>query len=45
LRDLGDVSSYVFRDGKLYLALKVDAGIMEFHAFPLAASHATPAPS
>ena len=32
LRDLGDVSSYVFRDGNLYLALRTDAGIMEFAA-------------
>jgi heat shock protein HslJ len=32
LRDLGDVSSHVFRDGNLYLALRADAGIMAFAA-------------
>jgi heat shock protein HslJ len=32
LRDLGEVTSYVFRDGNLYLALWADAGIMEFAA-------------
>lgn len=32
LRDLDDVSSHVFRDGSLYLALWADAGIMEFQA-------------
>ena len=30
LRDLDQVTSHVFRDGKLYLALPMDAGI---HAF------------
>jgi heat shock protein HslJ len=32
LRDLSHVSSHVFRDGKLYLALRADAGIMAFAA-------------
>jgi heat shock protein HslJ len=32
LRDLDAVSSHVFRDGNLYLALWADAGIMEFTA-------------
>jgi heat shock protein HslJ len=32
LRDLRDVSSHVFRDGNLYLALRADAGIMPFAA-------------
>ena len=32
LRDLGEVSSHVFRDGNLYLALWADAGIIEFTA-------------
>ena len=32
LRDLGEVTSHVFRDGTLYLALWADAGIMEFAA-------------
>lgn len=30
LRDLGDVRSWVIRDGDLYLALMMDAGIMRF---------------
>jgi heat shock protein HslJ len=30
LRDLGDSSSFVFREGRLYLALPVDSGILEF---------------
>jgi para-nitrobenzyl esterase len=30
LRDLDDASSHVFRDGHLFLALPVDAGILEF---------------
>jgi heat shock protein HslJ len=32
LRDLDDISSHVFRDGSLYLALRTDAGIMTFTA-------------
>ena len=32
LRDLGEVTSHVVRDGNLYLALWADAGIMEFAA-------------
>ena len=32
MRDLGDVSSHVFRDGNLYLALRTDAGILAFAA-------------
>ncbi|MBW3632490.1 MAG: META domain-containing protein [Chloroflexi bacterium] len=32
LRDLGEVTSHVFQDGNLYLALWADAGIMEFAA-------------
>ena len=42
VRDLGDVRSYVFRDGNLYLALWADAGIMEFVAQPPAPDEATP---
>jgi len=30
LRDLGDASSFVFREGRLYLALPIDSGILEF---------------
>lgn len=43
LRDLDQVSSYVFRDGKLYLALPVDAGILEFTASYVAPPAGTPA--
>jgi heat shock protein HslJ len=32
LENLGHVSSHVFRDGRLFLALKLDSGIMEFAA-------------
>lgn len=32
LQDLGDATSHVFREGDLYLALPVDAGIMAFAA-------------
>jgi hypothetical protein len=32
LRDLRYVSSHIFRDGNLYLALRADAGIMAFAA-------------
>jgi heat shock protein HslJ len=42
LRDLGEVSSHVFREGHLYLALPVDAGILEFAAKPIAPPGATP---
>ncbi len=35
LRDLGDTRSYVFRDGRLFLALMADAGISTFAASPL----------
>ncbi len=42
LRDLVSSTSHVFRDGALYLALPVDAGILSFEArYPLPAS-ATP---
>jgi heat shock protein HslJ len=41
LRDLGEVSSHVFRDGNLYLALRTDAGILAFAA-RYEASPATP---
>jgi heat shock protein HslJ len=42
LRDLGDVTSHVFRDGHLYLALPADAGIMAFEARYGAQTRATP---
>jgi heat shock protein HslJ len=42
LRDLDDVSSHVFRDGKLFLALRLDAGIMEFEARYVEPIEATP---
>jgi heat shock protein HslJ len=42
LRDLDLVSSHVFRDGNLYLALPVDAGILEFRARVDEAHQATP---
>ena len=42
LRDLDEVSSHVFRDGNLYLALPVDSGIMEFVARYEAPPEATP---
>jgi heat shock protein HslJ len=42
LRDLGDVSSHVFRDGHLYLALPADAGIMAFEARYAEPTRATP---
>lgn len=42
LSDLEDVSSHVFRDGNLYLALPVDAGIMEFVARAVEPTTATP---
>jgi hypothetical protein len=42
LRDLGDVSSHVFRDGNLYLALRADAGIMAFAARFAEPPRATP---
>ena len=44
LRDLDDVSSYVFRDGNLYLALRTDAGIMKFAARYDELPAATPRP-
>jgi len=34
VRDLNDISSYIVRDGKLYLSLRADAGIYEFSALP-----------
>ncbi len=34
LRDLGDVVSFVLENGTLYLAMKMDAGIMEFAPLP-----------
>jgi len=42
VRDLGDVRSHVFREGNLFLALKMDAGIMEFAAQVPAMAEATP---
>lgn len=42
LRLLGYASSHVFRDGNLYLALPVDAGIMAFRARSVAPDPATP---
>ena len=33
-RDLGFVVSYVFRDGKLFLALKMDSAIYEWAPLP-----------
>jgi heat shock protein HslJ len=42
LRDLGLVTSHVFRDGKLYLALRADAGIMAFAARLAEPPRATP---
>ena len=44
LRDLDQVTSHVFRDGKLYLALPMDAGILAFAPTSLAPPAATPAP-
>ncbi|HEU0115797.1 MAG TPA: META domain-containing protein [Thermomicrobiales bacterium] len=41
LRDLDDAGSFVFRAGRLYLALPADAGILEFAA-TLPAPEATP---
>jgi heat shock protein HslJ len=41
LQDLADAGSFVFRDGRLYLALPADAGILEFAA-TLPKSEATP---
>lgn len=43
LQDLDDTTSYVFRDGRLYLALMADAGISTFAARPLEET-ATPVP-
>jgi heat shock protein HslJ len=42
LRDLDQVNSHVFRDGKLYLALPVDTGILEFTPVYVAPPKATP---
>lgn len=42
LRDLDLVSSHVFRDGNLYLALPADAGILAFRARVDEAQQATP---
>jgi para-nitrobenzyl esterase len=42
LRDLEDASSHVFREGRLYLALPVDAGIMAFAARHMPPDEATP---
>lgn len=44
LEDLGYVRSHVFRDGKLYLSLMADAGIMTFSATYDATSTGTPVP-
>ncbi len=43
LRDLDQVTSHVFRDGRLYLALPMDAGIHAFAPTPVAPPAATPA--
>jgi heat shock protein HslJ len=43
LRDLDQVTSHVFREGKLYLALPMDAGILAFAPTSLAPPAATPA--
>jgi heat shock protein HslJ len=43
LRDLDQVTSHVFRDGKLYLALPMDAGIHAFAPTSIAPLAATPA--
>jgi heat shock protein HslJ len=43
LRDLNDTTSYVFRDGRLYLALMADAGISTFAARPIT-DEGTPVP-
>lgn len=44
VEDLGYVRSHVFRDGKLYLSLMADAGIMTFVATYDAKTTGTPAP-
>lgn len=44
MQDLGYVRSHVFRDGKLYLSLMADAGIMTFVATYDAESTGTPVP-
>ena len=44
VEDLGYVRSHVFRDGKLYLSLMADAGIMTFVATYDAESAGTPVP-
>jgi heat shock protein HslJ len=43
LRDLDQVTSHVFRDGKLYLALPMDTGIHAFAPTSVAPPAATPA--
>ena len=42
LRDLAEVTSHVFRDGQLYLALPLDAGIMAFAPRSIEPGTATP---
>ena len=44
VEDLGYVRSHVFRDGKLYLSLMADAGIMRFAATYDVETAGTPAP-
>ncbi len=44
VKDLGYVRSHVFRDGKLYLSLMADAGIMTFAATYDAETAGTPVP-
>lgn len=44
VEDLGYVRSHVFRDGKLYLSLMADAGIMTFSATYDAGASGTPVP-
>ncbi len=34
IRDLGDVRSYLFRGGRLYLSLMADGGVFEFEPMP-----------
>lgn len=34
IRGLGDVRSYLFRGGRLYLSLMADGGVYEFEPMP-----------
>jgi hypothetical protein len=42
LRDLDEVVSYVFREGRLHLALPIDSGILTFEAQIPAEPEGTP---